>query len=76
MKLEEWTPALAPYQRVRLELGTLTDREIILATALSWLVRHDVAADRREDLPNCVELQHAIEVLNAIARKKLWEPQQ
>jgi hypothetical protein len=54
--------------------SAMTEHEAVLAAALDNLVRHDNAADRREDLPNCLELQHAMEVLNAIAGKKLWEP--
>jgi hypothetical protein len=44
-----------------------TDREAQLAAALGALIHHDRAADICEGLPyHCVELQHAIEVLNEI----------
>jgi hypothetical protein len=70
MKLKDWLPPLG-CRATWMEPGRFSDREAVLAAALDTLVFHDNAADRRENCPNCVELQHAMEVLNAIAGEEL-----
>jgi hypothetical protein len=72
MKLKDWMPPVC--RATWMEPSRFSDREAALAAALDELVFHDNASDRREDCPNCVELQHAMEVLNAIAGEELWEP--
>ena len=75
MKLDDWWPPLG-IRATWLE-PRFTARESTLLGALDALVRHDNAADVRADQPNCSELQHAMEVLNAFAGdKELWTPRQ
>ena len=73
-KLEDWWPPLGI--RATWIAPKFTPRESTLLGALDALVRHDNAADQRADRPNCSELQHAIEVLNAFAGSKVWESRQ
>lgn len=73
MKLDDWWPPLG-IRATWLEPGRFTEKESVLAAALDSLVRHDNAADLRVDRPNCVELQHAMDVLNEIVGKELWAP--
>jgi hypothetical protein len=63
---DEWMPPLG-CRATWLDPRRFSGREAVLAAALDRLVQHDYAADLREDAPNCVELQHAIRVLNALA---------
>jgi hypothetical protein len=73
MKLDDWWSPLG-IRATWLQAGRLTEREAILAAALDSLITHNNAADRREDRPDCVKLQHAMEVLNGFAGSELWKP--
>jgi hypothetical protein len=74
MKLnEKWMPPLG-CRATWLQPGRFSNRHAVLAAALDSLVMHDNAADRREDLPNCAQVQHAMEVLNEIAGEEIWKP--
>jgi hypothetical protein len=57
-----------------LEPGRHTPSEVALLAVLDNLVRHDMAADIRAKSPNCVELQHAIKLLNDVSGSILYEP--
>lgn len=71
MTLEEYQPPLG-IRAIWRNGDRFTDWEMILLGALDALVRHDRAADWREGLPGCVELQHAERVLRAMAGSDLW----
>ena len=76
VKLKDWKSGgyRAPWNGPR-DLSGLTHREQVLARVLDGLAFHDFAADAHEGRPNCIELQHAIHVLNEIAGVALYEEQ-
>jgi hypothetical protein len=74
VKLKDWKSGgyRAPWYGPR-DLSGLTHREQVLARVLDQLALHDFAADVRDGAPHCVELQHAIHLLDEVAGITLYE---